>query len=463
VLSVHRTSTQMGSRFCVSSLKRVRSGAFNARKRLPADVRLKYQALYGPAWEVKLTLPAGTSPEKAKALHAAWLAEVEGRIATLRAGYGCKAQDLSQREADALAGDWYRSFTTQHLDNPGSPHHWHELRETLLDIAGNPETGEVDFDEAEVLAAVAIEARTAVFLTDRGLTLSKAAQSLFLAAVAREFLHAAKTLEQRARGDWSYDQHLDQLAPAHDGTRRHVEGSLVPSQARMQTPARSASHSAVTLFEAYCQDRRRAASTINRWRGVFNTLEALALDEAITDPEGAQRWLDCLIGSGTPPRGHRTVKDISLSAARTVYAWAVRKRLVPANPFEGCTIDVPRTIQTRETEKEFTEAEAKTILRASLLVEVPPEGARGSEWAAAKRWVPWLCAYTGARVGELTQCRAGDVECRPSDPKGPFEGAEYPVLRITPEAGTVKTGKGPHSPYPSPFGRDGSAPLRRDG
>jgi len=195
------------------------------------------------------------------------------------------------------------------------------------------------------------------------------------------------------------------------------------------------------LFEAYCQDRRRAASTTNRWRVVFTTLDALGPDETVTDPEGAQRWLDGLIGSGTPPRGHRTVKDIWLSAARTVYAWAVRKRLVPANPFEGCTVEVPRTIQTRETEKEFTEDEAKTILRASLLVELAPQGARGSEWAAAKRWVPWLCAYTGARVGELTQCRAGDIECRPSDPKGSLEGAGYPVLRITPEAGTVKTGK----------------------
>jgi len=34
-----------------------------------------------------------------------------------------------------------------------------------------------------------------------------------------------------------------------------------------------------------------------------------------------------------------------------------------------------------------------------------------------------------------------DIERRPSDPKGPLKGAEYPVLRITPEAGTVKTGK----------------------
>jgi hypothetical protein len=70
-----------GSRFCAARLKRAKSGsgALKARKRLPADVRFEYQVLYGPAWEEKLTLPAGTPPEKAKAEHAAWLAQVEGR------------------------------------------------------------------------------------------------------------------------------------------------------------------------------------------------------------------------------------------------------------------------------------------------------------------------------------------------------------------------------------------------
>ena len=203
----------MGSRFCVSSLKRVKSGAFKARKRLPEDVRSEYQALYGSAWEVKLTLPADTSPEKAKALHAAWLAEVEGRVATLRASKNSNGQDLTQRQADALAGEWYRCFTKLHLDNPGSPKRWSALRETLLDIAGDPETREVDFDQPEVLRAVDIEAEASQFLTDRGVVLTQSGRASFLSAVAREFLEAAEILRRRAGGDWSEDKHLDQLAP----------------------------------------------------------------------------------------------------------------------------------------------------------------------------------------------------------------------------------------------------------
>jgi integrase len=48
---------------------------------------------------------------------------------------------------------------------------------------------------------------------------------------------------------------------------------------------------------------------------------------------------------------------------------------------------------------------------------------------AAKRWTPFLAAYTGARIAELTQLRKEDV--RESN------GIHY--LRITPEAGSVKT------------------------
>lgn len=52
--------------------------------------------------------------------------------------------------------------------------------------------------------------------------------------------------------------------------------------------------------------------------------------------------------------------------------------------------------------------------------------------AAARRWVPWLCAYTGSRPGEVTQLRAEDIQRHP---------AGFWTMRITPEAGTVKGGK----------------------
>src|SRR5258708_40070798 len=74
-----------------------------------------------------------------------------------------------------------------------------------------------------------------------------------------------------------------------------------------------------------------------------------------------------------------------------------------------------------------------TVLTAAQRAPLLPIGTKGEQWAACRRWVPWLCAYTGARVGELTQLRAGDVQAR----QGPA-GSIW-VLRLTPDAGTIKT------------------------
>jgi hypothetical protein len=51
---------------------------------------------------------------------------------------------------------------------------------------------------------------------------------------------------------------------------------------------------------------------------------------------------------------------------------------------------------------------------------------------AARRWVPWICAYTGCRVQEATQLRAEDV----------VEHDGTMAIRILPSAGTVKSGTG---------------------
>jgi integrase len=57
-------------------------------------------------------------------------------------------------------------------------------------------------------------------------------------------------------------------------------------------------------------------------------------------------------------------------------------------------------------DRDFTEAEASKILAAAL---APHGGRLSAEHAAARRWVPWMCAYSGARVGEITQLRHKDV------------------------------------------------------
>lgn len=164
---------------------------------------------------------------------------------------------------------------------------------------------------------------------------------------------------------------------------------------------------------------------MNRWRAVFRHLDKHFADkpvDAIT-PDDAQHWAEQLLGKKAQPQ---TVNQIYCRAARTVFGWAVKTRKLTSNPFAGVGVTQPRKARTRETD-EFTGDEATLILSASLRYEKVPERV----FDAARRWVPWLCAFTGARAGEITQLRGKDV----------VEQGGIWVLKITPEAGTVKTGK----------------------
>jgi integrase len=402
--------------FQVSGFKRLRSGAFRARKAIPADVRAEYQATYGQGWEAIFHADPSVPLGLVRSQWSSWLSLVEGRIAALRATKGGRRLDLSQREADALAGDWYRWFTSQHRDNPGSPKSWSSLRETLWDMAetaGDAETREADFNDPEVLEAIEIGAHTERFLTDRGLALSPDSKRVFLSAVTREFLNATKTLQRRASGDWGPDRHLECLPETSGAERRATTG-----QHDHKT--------AMELWNAYVLDKKTKPATIDRWRCVFSALDS----EGWQRPEwDAQRWADSLIGTcavgSRRPRSAKSVRETWIAAPRAVWKWAKRKRLVVSNPFVGVVVEVPRKVETRETGKAFSDAEVLVILSAASQVKVDP----AHSLTAAKHWIPWMCAYTGARVGELTQLRVQDIEKR---------GSDY-VVRITPAAGTVKT------------------------
>ncbi len=87
----------------MAGLNRLPNGQFFARKVIPVDVRDAYERLYGVRWEAHLKLPADTSKHEAKTRHGEWLAEIETRIATLRATAKGEGQPLTRLNAIALA------------------------------------------------------------------------------------------------------------------------------------------------------------------------------------------------------------------------------------------------------------------------------------------------------------------------------------------------------------------------
>ncbi len=179
-----------------------------------------------------------------------------------------------------------------------------------------------------------------------------------------------------------------------------------------------------TIINGYLLERKPAPSTIKRWRPVFAHFRRWVGhdDAAKVMPDEVARWKEELLRSGI---SGRSVREGYLAALKVVFGWAVENRKVLVNPVTGISVRFAKTARMRE--RGFTAIEAKTILLAALAGN---NGNISEAHRRARRWVPYLCAYTGARVGEIAQLRARDFIHR--------DGVW--AICITPEAGTTKSG-----------------------
>ncbi|AEG50726.1 integrase family protein [Sphingobium chlorophenolicum L-1] len=182
-------------------------------------------------------------------------------------------------------------------------------------------------------------------------------------------------------------------------------------------------------LEAYIQEQRIKPSTASEWRSIIKKLIAFVGhdDASRLNVEELDRWRDMLLTETTKRgtlRDPGTVKDKYLAAVRATLNWAVEKRLIPANVATKVAVRVPRKALLRT--RDFNPDEVKAILSATL--DGPWIGVPEIK-ALSRRWIPWICAYTGARVNEISQIRNDDI----------YKVGDVWVFRITPEAGTVKS------------------------
>jgi hypothetical protein len=258
----------------MATLRRRKSGAWGARITIPTDVRADYQARYSKHVEEVFYAGPDCPRQRAQVLFSEWQADIKSRIATLRAQQRGEGYDLTQREARALAGEWYRWYVGQREENPGRPRGWEGARwafeDDVEEATRNPETGEIgelDMEDPEVREFVRERVHpwfadtAAQFLTSRGEVLTPAAMTMFLDALISEFHAAITRLERNATGDYSPDQHLHTL----------------PEYRRKAAPQSAASRSgktAMQLFESYVLATKLAETTVKRRRGVFIALDA---------------------------------------------------------------------------------------------------------------------------------------------------------------------------------------------
>jgi integrase len=236
--------------------------------------------------------------------------------------------------------------------------------------------------------------------------------------VSRGEIEAAQRFQQEINGD---------PVRARDDTFSSEEYRLDYERQRERGARTSAP--ILTLFDGYVREREPAPSTVKAWRRQLTAFVSfIGHDDATkVTPEDVIRWKDHLLhAAGKEGTGlsAKTVGETYLSALKTTFRWAVENRKLVANPAAFARVRGAKRVYTRE--RGLNNHEAMTILEATLL---PPPPRLSPRRALARRWVPWICAYTGARVNEITQLRGEDIAM--------VDGIW--TMHITPEAGPIKT------------------------
>jgi integrase len=245
-------------------------------------------------------------------------------------------------------------------------------------------------------------------------------REMLLIEFTRALRDAFESRKRNAKGDYSVDAKASRFP------------EWMPLEAAQE--ARGSGGSLKALVEAWWVEARMTglkASTYDSYRRTMAALVGfLGHDDADrVTRDDVVRFKDHRRGSVNPRTGKpispRTVKDSDLAGLKSVFGWAVVNGKMASNPAEGVTIKLGKKAKAR---RGLNDAEAVAILQKASALAL---GKERPETFAAKRWVPWLLAYTGARVGEMAQLRKEDVR----------QEGDFWTVTITPDAGTVKSGE----------------------
>jgi integrase len=325
--------------------------------------------------------------------------DVSAQVERLYAASNSEALTLSHEETLLLAGQWYQSLIAQYRANPGAAEAWeiefNKVAEALEHFVPdddpdhqqrdrrpyNPELGERLV--AEVL-------KPDLFLQERHLRLSPQSRLAFLREAGQAHMLACRQLGR-------YDR------PDENAKRFPKE----PFKRQPQSPAADI----WALFEAWAAERKPRPSSLSGYRLSVSEFVASVghTDASRYTKADVVKWKDEMVAAGRPAK---TVNDTKLANLKAVLNFAARNDKVATNPAAGVSVEVPKKKMLG-----FNEHEVKALLSAAI-----------ADYRPVIRWVPLLCAMTGARVAEMMQLRREDV----------FLEEGVWSIRITPDAGGVK-------------------------
>ena len=455
-----------------SPWKNPATGILYLRQKVPVDLRetAKGRTLIlpvsgkmrtvrvGDAVKVSLgTKDIATAKERFREADAA----LQEEWAKLRQSIAMGPVKLTQKQVMALAGKAYRAFTTAFDDEPGPAGRWvHVIRESLIaeqggHLASLKIGGATEIDRLRALDEK-VGGIVDSILQREGLSLVPDSRDRLIRATYGALEQAAILNLQKADGDYSPDPRASRFpedvpmpVAGADRARSLMDlrsgaplggspSSVAGPQARGGAGSEIPRLTITSLFDRWKVDAERRGGTERSAKRFFpvvrDFIRFLGHDDAnrVTKSD-IIRWREQLI-SPSPAPGGRTISattfaKINRAALSAIFGKAVDLLLIPENPVAGIRVQTEKRTVLR-VEKGFTKDEADAVLKAALAAPKAP-GKTGKILRFAQRWVPWLCAYSGARVGEITQLRKQDI----------VESDGIWCILITPEAGTVKTKK----------------------
>lgn len=376
--------------------KHPQTGIFWLRKAVPANLR----ALVGKR-EEKKSLGTKDAAEARRKFPQA-LAEVEARWESLRKGH----QPLSELRAHEIASSVFDDWLTEHRENPSQQKQWNvglgkRLWQPLIDPSSNVISPDGVLKELAILQAeidrmkALSTAKAEELLLHHGILANDDDRLKLTKAVAHALQRASVELEAWSREGFS---------PTNQA-QVSVSSSPKPREKKLSFDE---------LLKGWQQERRPAAKTIYDWTRVFRLLkDFLGHDDARqVTADDIVRWKTSMVEAGLRSK---TIQNARLAPVRAVFQWGRDNRLLVENVAERVSIEI-RT-PASEKKRSFTDEEAQIVLRGARHQQDP-----------VKRWVPWLGAYSGARVSELCQLRREDV----------IQIEKIWCMKFVPEAGSLK-------------------------
>ncbi|WP_347881375.1 DUF6538 domain-containing protein [Agrobacterium sp. GD03872] len=338
-------------------------------------------------------------PDVAKHRHAAANSQVDRQFQSWRQG----PATVSHVQIVALAGEAYRLFVERFHENPGSPQNWAAFKAfnraaaegrllnipslTPGDLPSDAQAEAIfgpDFTEGvNTLPAQAsdilnsLEARFG-FLTDwvlqkHGLAIDAESRAKLLRQISSASQDAGWNLKRNAEGDYSPDPKAARFPP--------VTVLAKPSKATTLDE----------LFEKWEAETKPSASTRSTWRSNLRNLKkhlgVKADDITRITGEEIVAWKDAAVAKGLAAK---TINGSYLGMAKTVFNYGIANRLLSTNPADN--VRVATRGKAGAGKLPYTDEEVARLLTLAAKERDP-----------SRRWLPWLAASSGARIGEVAQ------------------------------------------------------------